>query len=226
MKFLKPLKPLIVLPICLLTMAQCGLEYLPFLTAPISLGQAGKTFSVRKSVANDSESALEWEYRGIELYYKFYLPTDPPENNLTELSELTTKKFHRISSPADDVTRPVQKPLIDGTALAGDVDFIIDMENIKITETSTPLVVYSDIRRGIPYGSTDSGYPNFKQFLNDDFIESDDDVGKSINDYITNNPFSEIKMVMYAFSYGKKDYSVDLYSEAEYLGEIQVNFGW
>jgi len=31
---------------------------------------------------------------------------------------------------------------------------------------------------------------------------------------------------MYALSYGMKDYSADLYSDAIYLGEIDVNFGW
>lgn len=226
MKLIKLLKPVLILPICLLTMAQCGLEYLPFLTPPTSLGQAGKTFSVRKTAANDTESALEWEYRGIELYYKFYLPSATLDNNLTELSELTTKKFHRISHP-DDEENSIQKPLIDGTALAGDVDFLIDMENMEITETSTPIVVVSEIRRGVSYNSDEIGYyPSFQRFLFEDFDATDDDVGTSINDYITGISPGYITMLVYALSYGKKDYSVDLYSEAVYLGEIDVNFGW
>ena len=226
MKLIKLLTLVLVLPICLLTMAQCGLEYLPYLTPPESRGPSVKTFIVRKTVANDTESALEWEYLGIELYYKFYLQGDPTDYNLTELSELTTKKFHRISSSGDE-ENSVQKPLIDGTALVGDIDFDIDMENMRITETSTPVVVVSETRRGVPYDSDELGYyPYFQRFLVDDFDAADDDVETSIYNYITSNPLSKITMVMYAFSYGKKDYSVDLYSEAVYLGEIDVNFGW
>ena len=226
MKLLKILKPLLILPMFLLTMAQCGLEYLPYLTPPMSLGPSGTTFSVRKTAANDTESALEWEYLGIELYYKFYLQGADTDYNLTELSELTTKKFHRISSyPGDKIDKPLQKPLIDGTAMAGDVDFVIDMENMEITEISTPVVVVSDIRRGVPYGSLELGYPSFQQFLVDDFDAADDDVGTSIYN-ITTIPSSKITMAMYALSYGKKDYVVDLYSDAVYLGEIDVNFGW
>jgi hypothetical protein len=226
MKLLKLLKPVLVLAICLLAMAQCGLEYLPFLTAPVSIGPSVDIFSVRKTAANDTESAIEWEYQGIELYYKFYLPTETPDNNLTELIELNAKGFRRISSSGDQATS-VQKPLIDGKAFLGDVDFDIDMENTDITETSTPVVVVSEIRRGVPYDSDEIGYyPYFQRFLFDDFDAADADVGTSIYGYITSIPFSEIKMAVYALSYGKKDYVVDLYSEAVYLGEIQVNFGW
>ena len=226
MKLIKLLTLVLVLPICLLTMAQCGLEYLPYLTPPVSRGPSGDTFIVRKTAANDTESAVDWEYLGIELYYKFYLTGATPDNNLTELSELNAKGFRRISSSGDDVTKPIQKPLIDGLALAGDVDFDIAMENVNITETSTPVVVVSEIRRGVPYGSLESGYPSFQQFLVDDFDEADDDVETSIYDHITSNPLSKITMVMYALSYGMKDYSADLYSDAIYLGEIDVNFGW
>ena len=120
----------------------------------------------------------------------------------------------------------VKKPLIDGTALAGNVDFVIDMENKTITETSTPAVVIPDIRRGVPYGFSEIGYyPYYQRFLVDDFDAADADVGTSIYE-ITGIPASKITMVVYALSYGKKDYSVDLYSEAVYLGEIDVNFGW
>jgi hypothetical protein len=225
MKLLKLLKPVLFLPVCFLTIAQCGLEYLPFLTAPISLGPSGTTFIIRKTADNDTESSLEWEYQGIELYYKFYIPTDFPDNNLTELSELIAKKFHRISHP-DDEEKSIQKPLLDGTVLAGDVDFEIGIENLQITETSTPVVVVSEIRRGVPYGGVGPDSAKFRRFDVEDFEATDDDVvGTGINDYIAISA-SKITMVMYAFSYGKKDYVVDLYSDAVYLGEIDVNFGW
>ncbi|MCK5006546.1 MAG: hypothetical protein KAR73_04115, partial [Spirochaetales bacterium] len=147
------------------------------------------TFIVRKTAANDTESApLEWEYLGIELYYKFYLPTDIPDNNLTELSELNAKGFRRTSSHPGDKATSVHKPLIDGLALAGDVDFDIDMENLEITKIfPTPTVtVVSETRRGVLYDSSEVGYyPYFQRFLVDDFDADDDDVGTDIYNQTT-----------------------------------------
>jgi len=228
MNLLKLLKPLLILPMFLLTMAQCGLEYLPYLTPPISLGPSVNTFTVRKPVDNDTEIDLpEWQYLGIELYYKFYLPTDTPDNNLTELSELNTTGFRRISSPGDQATS-VQKPLIDGKTFLGDINFTINMDNLDIIKTfPTPTVtVVSETRRGVLYGNFEPDYPFFQQFLFADFDAADADVGASIYDYIDTTPSSKITMAMYALSYGKKDYVIDLYSDAIYLGDIDVNFGW
>ena len=230
MKLLKLLKPLLILPMFLLTMAQCGLEYLPYLTPPISLGPSGTTFSVRKTAANDTEKNIpEWKYLGIELYYKFYLQGALTDYNLTELSELNAKGFRRISSHPGDQETSVQKPLIDGLAFLEDVNFTISMDNLEITKTfPTPAVIMvSEIRRGVLYDSLEVGYyPYFQRFLVDDFDESDADVGTSINNFIDSTPLGKITMAMYALSYGKKEYVIDLYSNAIYLGEIDVNFGW
>jgi hypothetical protein len=244
-------------PICLFTLAQCGLEYLPYLTPPESLVPGSKSFGVRKVSENDDEELPNpdpppdwiWKYLGIELYYKFYLYNTVPSShrNFTSVEQLETNGFHRITS-SDDVF--VRKPVLEVNTephsppdppfeWPGDVEFTIDLSIAKmnIEEKSTSTVMVVQIRRGVRYESTEPGYPNYRPFLWDDldaipqegFRASHADVDQELYDFISDplNSGSPITMVMYALSYGKQDrLLIDLYSDAVYLGEIDIDFGW
>jgi hypothetical protein len=237
-KVFKILKTCLIVPVCLFSLAQCGLEYLPYLTPPAYLVPGTSSFKVRKLAANDDEKVpFDWEYQGIELYYKFYLPTPgvpESEKAYTQLSELTTAKgFYRISKylPADvdnsDKDKSIRRPLIeiDTGLLSGNVDFEIKLVDMEIEEKKTPAVVVEQIRRGVPYDylTEPDEYPFFQRFRPpDDFDELDDDINPDLYAEKGN-----IIMTMYALSYGKQnDLLLDLYSDAVYLGERSVDFGW
>ncbi|UCF99315.1 MAG: hypothetical protein JSV89_07185 [Spirochaetaceae bacterium] len=231
------LKACLIIPVCLLSLAQCGLEYLPYLTPPESLVPLTTAFKVRKTAANDSEFVVgEWEYKGIELYYKLYEFGTVPDadRNLTEFNELTLKGYLRISSYPDDKKNAVLKPLMEiAGSWVNDVDFSIDLDEKKIKEIVTTTELVSDVRRGVPYNDSETGAPFFQRFEWNDgqepypgFDESEADVGTALYTYMNTYTLSNITMIMYALSYGKIDDLYDLHSEAVYLGEININFGW
>jgi hypothetical protein len=249
-KVLRILLNCLLVPLCLFALAQCGLEYVPYLTPPRSLTKSPTAFRVRKDAANDSEFVVgEWEYQGIELYYKFYVPgiEVPPilDKSYTKLSELEDNGFHRISRytpPGDDdqtdIDKAIRKPVleIDIVTWTGNVDFVIDMVNLTIKDQPPedpppppPATLFVEqIRRGVSYDpSTEvDKYPFFQQFISDDFDAADDDAGSDLYDYIANTPGGPIIMAMYALSYGKIEGLLDLHSDAVYLGDISINFGW
>jgi hypothetical protein len=237
---LKILKTCLIIPVCLFSLAQCGLEYLPYLTPPVNQ-TSGSFFRVQKTKTNDSEFvAGEWEYQGIELYYKLYAPGTgvPPasDQNYTQWSELEKNGFFRISSYPEDQSGSVNKPLIDIAGLwPNDVIFRIDPENLNIVETGTDTEVVSEIRRGVVYNIGETGSPSFRPFLWFDsnatgqrgFDASHADVSQSLYDFMNENPGRDITMAMYALSYGKTGgILIDLYSDAVYLGSREVYFGW
>jgi hypothetical protein len=161
----KILKTCLIVPVCLFSLAQCGLEYLPYLTPPVNR-TSGAFFLVQKTTANDSEFvAGDWEYQGIELYYKLYVPGTgvPPasDQNYTQLSELQSNGFFRISSYPEEQSGSADKPLIDIAGLwpPGDVTFRIDPGNLNIVETGTSTEVVSQVRRGVRYVIEKRGIP-------------------------------------------------------------------
>jgi len=238
---LKILKTCLIVPICLFSLAQCGLESLPYLTPPVNR-TSGSFFLVQKTTANDSEFvAGEWEYQGIELYYKLYVPESagggvpPSDTNYTQVSELQSNGFFRISSYPEEQSGSADKPLIDIAGLwPGDVTFRIDPGNLNIVEIGTSTEVVSQIRRGVRYAFGEKGYPSFRPFrwFDDDatdrgFDASHADVSQNLYDFMNNNPGSDITMAIYALSYGKTGgILVDLYSDAVYLGAQSVNIHW
>lgn len=229
----------LIVPICLFSLAQCGLEYLPYLTPPRSLTKSPTAFRVQKTVTNDAEFVVgEWEYQGIELYYKFYLPVSAgggvpdSDKNYTQLSELAANGFHRVSRytpPGDDdqtdKDKAILKPVlaVDTGMWPDDVDFSIDLANVEIKEEDIPTVMVEQIRRGVPYDFAETGkYPFFQRFTPpDDFDGSDADMDSAL--YAEKG---SILMTMYALSYGKIDDLYDLHSDAVYLGAIDIDFGW
>jgi hypothetical protein len=239
---LKILKTCLIVLVCLFSLAQCGLEYLPYLTPPVKR-TSGSFFLVQKTKANDSEFVLgDWEYQGIELYYKLYVPGTgvPPasDQNYTQLSELQSNGFFRISSYPEEQSGSADKPLIDITGLwPGKVIFRIDPGNLNIVETGTATEVVSEIRRGVRYVIVETGYPSFRPFLWSDsnatnqrgFDASHADVSTDLFNYMNDpiNTGSPITMAMYALSYGKTGgILIDLYSDAVYLGAQSVYFDW
>jgi hypothetical protein len=240
-KVLRILIACLLVLVCLLALAQCGLEDVPYLTPPKSL-TSGSFFRVQKPAANDTQfSGTDWEYQGIELYYKLYVPGVgvPPSSDTyyTQLSELLANGFFRIAS-SDEQSGSVDKPLIDIAGLwLGNINFRIDPGNLNIVEEGTDTEVVTEIRRGVLYDGGEGGYPAYRPFLWIDnkatnqrgFDASHADVSTELFDYMNDpiNTGSPLTIVLYALSYGKTGgILLDLHSDAEYLGSQDVNFGW
>ena len=77
--------------LCLLS--QCGLEYIPYLSQPVSLGanDADKTFKFIRTGDN-----TEVEFLGFEVYYKFYIESQEPDDSITTFSALFPNGFRNF----------------------------------------------------------------------------------------------------------------------------------
>jgi hypothetical protein len=176
----------------------------------------------------------EWEYLGIELYYKLYVPGEPLETSYTKHSELTAHGFYRLSSHPEENKTVALKPLIeiDTVVWDEDRDFTINLGDKTIKEESTVTEFVAEIRRGVLYYiDEDDGF--FRRFLWVDpkardwgFDKDHEDVSDSLDTYLNGPAPDNITVVMYALSYGRIEELYDLYSDAVYLGAQDYNFGW
>ncbi len=222
---------------CLFTLSQCGLETIAYLSPPVSLGAltSGLYFSFQKTTENDLPTQIDI-FEGFEIYYKFYKLDDTTDTDIVERSELVSKGFHRLSRFDEDEKDDPDRPLVEGTTTGKTIFVNLDppgelniADRYDTSGSGTDFYV-DELRRGVPYDITDTGegyYPYLKRFLyipaDEHFLETDADVGSGIWSSILGG--EKIVMLAYALSYGRADF-VDVYSEAEFLGYIDVNFGW
>jgi len=208
---------------CLFTLSQCGLETIAYLSPPVSLSpwSSPPYFRFQKTTENDLPTQIDI-FEGFEIYYKFYRPDDTKDTDIVERSELISKGFHRLSRYPEDKKDDPNKPLVEVTS-TGVVDFKVDIETLIITDVPVTATYVADIRRGIPYETTNE-LKDF-DYVGGDFEAADADVGDTIYNWMLANLGVDFYMLAYALSYGRADF-VDVYSEAEFLGEILVNFGW
>ena len=207
---------------------QCGLEYIPYLSQPLSLGSfVNDTFQFIRTT-----EYAETEFLGFEIYYKFYKQGQSPDNTITDFNTLITRGFHRLSSSTDDPGRiTIAEPLIKiPSTNVGQITFTIDFNPVNPNEPRTfndSTIVDVFLRRGVYYssGPFDQQYKHFdKSFDLDTYLQGDADIGTEIMQEITSG--NDLWLAAYVLSYGLKDLSFDIYSDAVYLNYIEVNFGW
>lgn len=214
----------------LCVLPQCGLEYLPFLKAPADpdVRDADKIFEFTRT-------NTELEFRGYELYYKFYTIDQDPNTTITTLAGLKADTFQRMSNATDTETKPlIQIPLLDVTAYTFTLLFNQFPTAADPRFVSSPSGITGQLRRSTVYGSTQGNEPGFfKHFpesvdQTDQTYELDDeDIESQVWAVINSDPPGDnVRLAVYALSYGLKDYTSPLYSDAVYLGDITINFGW
>ena len=212
--------------ICLLP--QCGLEYIPYLSEPLSLGSfVDDTFQFIRTTEN-----TEAEFLGFEIYYKFYKTDQSPDDTITDFNTLITRGFRRLSSSTDDPDLiSISEPLIKIPSTNVDtITFTIDFSPLFPNEPTTlndSTITNVILRRGVYYGSGtfDQQYKHFhKNFDPNTYLQGDADLGSDIMQEITNG--IELRLALYVLSYGLKEFTLDIFSDAVYLNYIDVNFGW
>jgi hypothetical protein len=222
----------------------CGLdEYLPTLIPPDVPSQLSSetnpTFEINVPSADKGSN-----FRGYELYYKFY-GDNATESNFESLSEpeLTAKGFRPVcraedtysGSPPSNLHRT--KPLIF-VQLGADRtrQFLI---NVRFSASVQPVVEYDGtalttaIRRNVP--DTRSGSPTYegpKPFIQMNPLypaypePPDADIGDSLWTIVKPLPLGgtgAVYCAMYALSYGVFNISTDIYSLPRYLGYVRID---
>jgi len=217
-----------------LTFNQCGLPLAyKQLIAPEPVYNTGVEYFEFKKVTDAAD--VESEFRGFELYYRFYDEATADIEFANTFEELAAKGYRRVNSATDKVGTMPSRPLIPVSLIPNDRDDIftvrIDFTSITapdpiITATETddavpvPLdlpIDIEDFRRAV---AAESPSEEYKQFS--DFTETDDDIATLVW------PLFQIegKLVLYVLSYGIDiAENLALYSEPVWLGEITRYFG-
>jgi hypothetical protein len=200
-----------------LSLAGCGLDFWPYLEPPGDPSEASPgtpLFYVLYQVTTVQE------FRGFEVYYKFYSSDQSRQTSLTTLEQLTAAGFHRMCSPG---TLSMQGlpfvPLIPVDWASEPLDFQIVLD---FTLSDPPYMdyqgvvppAYDEIRRT----ATDT-QSNTKTFELSELDESDVDLTDVNWDQVDSD--KQLFLVIYALSYGLKDISIPLYSTARYLGYME-----
>ncbi|MBN2737904.1 MAG: hypothetical protein JXR70_13045 [Spirochaetales bacterium] len=199
----------------------CGVEVdYPILEPPAFVSFTAPTFKFMKRIENS-----ETTFRGFELYYKFYSTTLDGqaqyfnESNLKTFEDMNRYRFRRMTrynSENDADTRSDSNyPLIKiPPENRSDYSVIeIDFSNLSLPYVRGVSIVDGGlgVRRGV-FEANDSEY--YKAFNDTD--PNDDD----LEDLDTVTEF--VLLSVYVFSYGKKDLSIPLYSEAVHLTNISI----
>ncbi|MBW8003941.1 MAG: hypothetical protein FVQ80_18420 [Planctomycetes bacterium] len=212
--------------ISLLFLSGCGLEDLLYLNPPENpVAHPGdKTFTFYKTLENS-----ELEFRGFEIYYKFYTWDQYPESNITDRTKFEGMGFKRLSSASDkkdNISRPlIFVPILDRTTK--DFTVTIEFESVPdhiITATASVPSQPIEVRRGVAYDASPylDYFKHFDQATHSAFESSDADVSPEV--WTAIEGIDNIYLALYALSYGKKDLIEDVYSVPVYLGDIEVKF--
>ena len=162
------------------------------------------------------------EFRGYEVYYRFFRVDASVERNLESREQLTEREFHRLARPEDRITR-LNLPLIDRPAAGTEVVVRFD----PIEHGEEPVAEFRDgngndetvaLRRG---GTNDNG--EFKRFSCMEFDTGDDRDLREVADVLASDCSGPMQLALYAFAYGVSDRAT-VYSRIEFLGAIEVSF--
>ena len=236
MKYSLPIFIIISFPF----LVSCGLEdNISSINPPeYSLTSDGDSyFEIRITADNDEDY-----FRGIEFYYKFYGKDTSPSSldiNLDTHDDLVAANFKRLSSSTDSINN-YEKPLVfvlyedRGYESTITVDFS-DMDDPYIYAEPNPANSINpvDLR---PFGldilqadpleiyrestyTEGINYPQCKPF--NDMDKDDSDLAHISQDF---GSYPELKILMYAISYGKYDLTTKLYSKAVCLQYINIDF--
>jgi hypothetical protein len=204
----------VLLAAVLLALAACGLDYWPYLEPPGDPTEALPGTPIFQVIYNVTSVT---EFRGFEVYYKFYSSDQTRQTGITTLEGLKAANYHRMCSPG---TLSMQGlpfvPLIPVDLLAEPLDFKTELD-FRLTET--PYMDYQGVvppaDDGIRRTATDA-LSETKTFAKSELKETDADLTDVNWDQVDLD--NQLYLVIYALSYGLKDINIPLYSTARYLG--------
>ncbi len=245
MRYFVKLRCLLLVPLFFM-LPGCGLmTSVNALDPPVSKG-ANATFSTYTFIIENAaynDALQDFVFSGIELYYKIFigLPQSGIEN-LTFSSQLGGYGFKPLYKDGE-TTDDNKKPVLDITSYKtkpDHIEFICKFDNSEGTLTVTyydnnddPFVPNEsfELKRAIffPEGHLTGPEKYYKGF--NEFEVSDTAAGGDINitiwtDYISPEQPSDVKLMLYAFSFG---FSLDsnhimspIESRLAYLGQLEV----
>jgi hypothetical protein len=200
-------------------LAGCGLEIVPDLDPPgipTPAGELTPVFHVIYVV-----TAIP-EFRGFEVYYKFYSSDQLLQDGLSTISELAAAGFHRMCSPGTLSGQGLPYvPLIPvdtadrGAGFSTDLVFDLGLSPYMSYQASMP-PPYTGLRRSA------TELLETKTFDKNVLIRTDIDLVDVNWDQVDSD--QRLYLVAYAISYGLYDLNQSLYSSARYLGYMVYNF--
>ena len=204
----------------------CGLPdprpLLPPPTAP-SASQASVTFTFSQPTGAGSDRVQTVETFGYEVYYRFSAVGESTDRNLQVRAELDTSGFFSLRN-ADDREGVTERPLIV-VAGAARADHRVTLSFAALQVGDDPHVTLSSggrisVRRGV--ADTTTGL--YQQFACEAFLPDDADVEASYPELAQECAGLLVQLQLYAVAYGRDANRREHYSEALYLGSIDLTF--
>jgi hypothetical protein len=206
-----------------LALSACGIDLWPYLDPPGVPAVAVPGTPLFEVIYQAPTIA---EFRGFEVYYKFYNSEQPIQTGITTLEELKAAGFSRMCSPGTLTQQGLPfVPLIP-------VD-VADQNQLPPNDTFTtvldfwlsvpPYMVYGGsvppANDGIRRIATDA-LSNTKTFEESELVKTDVDLANVKWDEVVAVDH-KLTLVIYALSYGLYEINVPLYSTARYLGYME-----
>ena len=206
----------------------CGLPdprpLLPPPTAP-SASQASVTFTFSQPTGAGSDRVQNVETFGYEVYYRFSAVGESTERNLQDRAQLDASGF--VSLRKEDDRHPIgvtERPLIV-VAGAARADHRVTLSFAALEVGADPRVTLSpggniSLRRGV---EDNTGEGEYEQFACEGFQPGHADV-KAYPELAQECAGLLVQLQLYAVAYGRDADRHEQYSEALYLGSIDLTF--
>ena len=206
----------------------CGLPdprpLLPPPTAP-SASQASVTFTFSQPTGAGSDRVQNVETFGYEVYYRFSAVGGSTDRNLQDRAQLDASGF--VSLRKEDDRHPIgvtERPLIV-VAGAARADHRVTLSFAALEVGADPRVTLSpggniSLRRGV---EDNTGEGEYEQFACEGFQPGHADV-KAYPELAQECAGLLVQLQLYAVAYGRDADRHEQYSEALYLGSIDLTF--
>ncbi len=204
--------PILLAAAAAIVLAACGLENLPVLDPPAFTEMTPlSTFTVLTNVPTTVA-----EFRGYELYYKFYARDQAKQTTMTSVDQLVPAGFRRVCStisPVESQVPPVV--LVDPVDRNTEVQTTVYFPDADTAAYAgyggaSPRTV--PLRRSVE----EAGAP--KTFQLSAFDPDDEDIAAIWSDVQSQG--NELHLVVYVMSNGLNGWSPTLYSEVSWVGTM------
>ena len=169
-------------------------------------------------------SSIAAPFLGVEVYYRFAAAESASEGDLESRVDLLARGFLRIASSNDRYPSP-DYPLIDRPG-AG-VQVTLDFSGVDIG--TDPVATFLDRggseRRVLLRRADHDNDGRYKRFACDEFATGDDDVDSVEDQLADSEDCGIVQLQVYALSYDGGTDRFTVYSDAAYLGTIDLTFG-
>jgi hypothetical protein len=204
----------------LLGISGCGLESYLLLNPPTAVSStASGEFKFKADSTNN-----EYEFLGFEVYYKFYLTSETPNNSINTFEQLKTDSFLRLNNGGSDTATSISKPLFfseswKGTSYTVTIDFF-NSANPSVDPDAPGRSITGLLRGVIGVGLLSPYDSYFKPFYN--YVSADTDITPNLLNDI--NAGLSVTLALYVLSYGKDSTGLELYSQPVFLGGQSILF--